>query len=223
VYVAIGVTLEGRKEVLGLWTSANEGAKFWLSILTELRNRGVKDIFIACVDGLKGFPQAIESVFPQAQVQLCIVHLVRASLNYVSWKDRKQVAAALKPIYRAVDAEQARQELYRFVEVWGAKYQAIGKLWREQWERVVPFFAFAPEIRKVIYTTNAVESLHMSLRKVIKNRGSFPSEESALKLLFLALRNASKKWETIQYWREALNQFEILWGDRLRAALSAAA
>jgi putative transposase len=171
VYVAIGVTLEGRKEVLGLWTSANEGAKFWLSILTELRNRGVKDIFIACVDGLKGFPQAIESVFPQAQVQLCIVHLVRASLNYVSWKDRKQVAAALKPIYRAVDAEQARQELYRFVEVWGAKYQAIGKLWREQWERVVPFFAFAPEIRKVIYTTNAVESLHMSLRKVIKNRG----------------------------------------------------
>jgi putative transposase len=223
VYVAIGVTLEGRKEVLGLWTSASEGAKFWLSILNELKSRGVKDIFIACVDGLKGFPQAIESVFPHAQVQLCIVHLVRASLRYVSWKDRKQVAADLKPIYRAATAEQARAELDGFSERWGAKYQAIGKLWRDQWERVIPFFAFPPEIRKVIYTTNAVESLHMSLRKIIKNRGSFPSEESALKLLFLALRNVSAKWETVQSWREALNQFEILWGDRLRAALSAAA
>lgn len=223
VYVAIGVTLEGRKEVLGLWTSANEGAKFWLSILNELRNRGVKDIFIACVDGLKGFPQAIESVFPQAQVQLCIVHLVRASLNYVNWKDRKHVAADLKPIYRAATAEQARAELDSFAERWGTKYQAIGKLWREQWERVIPFFAFAPEIRKVIYTTNAVESLHMSLRKIIKNRGSFPSEESAIKLLYLALRNASAKWETVQGWREALNQFEILWGERLRSALAAAA
>jgi len=223
VYVAIGVSMEGRKEVLGLWTSSSEGAKFWLSILTELRHRGVKDIFIACVDGLKGFPQAIESVFPQAQVQLCIVHLVRASLNYVNWKDRKQVAAALKPIYRAANVAQAGQELESFIEVWGAKYQAIGKLWREQWERIIPFFAFAPEIRKVIYTTNAVESLHMSLRKVIKNRGSFPSEESALKLLYLALRNVSSKWETIQHWRQALNQFEILWGDRLRKALNAAA
>jgi len=223
VYVAIGVTLEGRKEVLGLWTSASEGAKFWLSILTELRNRGVRDIFIACVDGLKGFPQAIESVFPQAQVQLCIVHLVRASLNYVNWKDRKQVAADLKPIYRAATVEQARQELDLFRERWGGKYQAIGKLWSEQWERVIPFFAFAPEIRKVIYTTNAVESLHMSLRKIIKNRGSFPSEESALKLLYLALRNASAKWQTVQDWRLALNHFEILWGDRLRTALGTAA
>jgi putative transposase len=223
VYVAVGVTMEGRKEVLGLWTNANEGAKFWLAILTELRNRGVKDIFIACVDGLKGFPQAIESVFPQAQVQLCIVHLVRASLNYVNWKDRKQVAAALKPIYRAATAEQAREELESFTVKWGAKYQAIGKLWREQWERVIPFFAFPPEIRKVIYTTNAVESLHMSLRKIIKNRGSFPNEESALKLLYLALRKASGKWETLQRWREALNQFEILWGERMRTAQGAAA
>jgi putative transposase len=222
VYVAIGVTLEGKKEVLGLWTSASEGAKFWLSILTELRHRGVRDIFIACVDGLKGFPQAIESVFPQAQVQLCIVHLVRASLNYVNWKDRKQVAADLKPIYRAATVGQAREELDRFLERWGGKYQAIGKLWREQWERVIPFFAFAPEIRKVIYTTNAVESLHMSLRKIIKNRCSFPSEDSALKLLCLALRNASAKWETVQHWRQALNQFEILWGDRLRVALGTA-
>ena len=153
------------------------------------------------------------SIFPQAQVQLCIVHLVRASLNYVSWKDRKEVAAALKPIYRAANVEQAGEELDSFISVWGSKYQAIGRLWREQWERVIPFFAFAPEIRKVIYTTNAVESLHMSLRKVIKNRGSFPSEESALKLLFMALRNVSAKWDTVQNWRQALNQFEILWGD----------
>jgi putative transposase len=223
VYVVIGVSMEGRKEVLGLWTSASEGAKFWLSILNELRGRGVKDILIACVDGLKGFPQAIESVFPHAQVQLCIVHLVRASLNYVNWKDRKQVAADLKPVYRAATAEQARQELDRFVEKWGKKYPAIGRLWNEQWERVTPFFAFTPEIRKVVYTTNAVESLHMSLRKVIKNRGSFPSEESALKLLYLALRKASAKWQTVQGWREALNQFEILHGERLRAALAMAA
>jgi putative transposase len=183
----------------------------------------VKDIFIACVDGLKGFPQAIESVFPQAQVQLCIVHLVRASLKYVSWKDRKQVAADLKLIYRAATVEQAQQELENFIAHWGAKYQAIGKLWREQWQRVIPLFAFPEEIRKVIYTTNAVESLHMSLRKIIKNRGSFPNEDSAIKLLYLALRNASAKWEAIQHWRQALNQFEILWGDRLRQAQGAAA
>jgi putative transposase len=223
VHVAIGVSMEGRKEVLGMWTNANEGAKFWLSVLTDLRGRGVKDILIACVDGLKGFPQAIESVFPQAQVQLCIVHLVRASLNYVNWKDRKQAAADLKPIYRAAAAEQAREELDLFEEKWGKKYPAIGRLWKEQWERVIPFFAFTPEIRKVIYTTNAIESLHMSLRKVIKNRGSFPNEDSALKLLYLALRNASAKWQTVQGWREALNQFEILHGDRLRKALSTAA
>ena len=141
----------------------------------------------------------------------------------MSWKDRKEVAAALKPIYRAANVEHAGEELDSFISVWGAKYQAIGRLWREQWERVIPFFAFAPEIRKVIYTTNAVESLHMSLRKVIKNRGSFPSEESALKLLFMALRNVSAKWETVQNWRQALNQFEILWGERLRKALSTAA
>jgi putative transposase len=154
---------------------------------------------------VEGFPQAIESVFPQAQVQLCIVHLVRASLNYVNWKDPKQVAADLKPINRAATVGQAGEELDRFMERWGGKYQAIGKLWREQWERVILFFAFPPEIRKVIYTTNAVESLRMSLRKIIKNRGSFPSEDSALKLLYLALRNASVKWETVQHWRQALN------------------
>jgi putative transposase len=218
VYVALGVDLEGRKDVLGLWTSASEGAKFWLSVLTELRNRGVKDLFIVCVDGLKGFPQAIEAVYPQAQVQYCIVHMVRTSLNYVNWKERKRVAADLKPIYRAATVEQAEAALAEFAEVWGAKYQAIVKLWRDNWSRVIPFFAFPPEVRKVIYTTNAVESLHMSLRKIIKNRGSFPNEEAALKLLYLGLRNVVAKWETVQHWKSALNQFEIRWGDRIRAA-----
>jgi len=218
VYVAMGVDLEGQKDVLGLWCSANEGSKFWLSVLTDLKNRGVKDMLIVCVDGLKGFPQAIEAVFPLAQVQLCMVHLVRASLNYVNWKERKQVATDLKPIYRAATAEEAEMNLDGFIAKWGHKYKAIGKLWKENWERVIPFFAFPEEVRKVIYTTNAVEGLHRGLRKIIKNRGSFPSEEAALKLLYLALQNISQKWETVQHWREALNQFEILWGDRIRAA-----
>jgi len=221
VYVAIGVDLEGHKDVLGLWTSANEGSKFWLSVLTELKNRGVKDMLIVCVDGLKGFPQAIETVFPHAQVQLCIVHLVRASLNYVNWKERKQVAADLKPIYRAATELEAEMNLERFIVTWGHKYKAIGKLWKDNWERVIPFFAFPEEVRKVIYTTNAVEALNRGLRKIIKNRGSFPSEEAALKLLYLALQNISAKWETVQHWREALNQFEILWGERIRAAQKA--
>ena len=220
VYVAIGVDLEGRKEVLGLWTSANEGAKFWLAVLTELRNRGLKDVLIACVDGLKGFPQAIESIFPEARIQLCIVHLVRASLNYVGWKERKKVAADLKAIYRAPTERQAEQELTEFMARWGDKYQAIGRLWKDNWERIVPFFDFPPEVRRVIYTTNAVESLHMSLRKIIKTRGSFPSEEAALKLLYLALRNASAKWESLQYWKQALNHFQMLWGERIEAALN---
>jgi hypothetical protein len=183
---ALGITLEGRKDVQGLWTSATEGAKFWMNVLTELRNRGVKDIYLVCLDGLKGFPQAIEAVFPKAQVQLCIVHLVRASLNYVSWQDRKQVVAHLKPIYRAATAGEAVQQLGEFESQW-SKYPAIARLWREQWEHVIPFFAFPPEVRKVVYTTNAVESLHMSLRKVIQTRGSFPNEEAAFKLLYLAL------------------------------------
>ena len=220
VYVAIGVDLEGRKEVLGLWTSANEGAKFWLGVLTELKNRGVRDVLIVCIDGLKGFPQAIESVFPEARIQLCIVHLVRASLNYVSWKERRRVAADLKAIYRAATERQAEQELMEFIGRWGDKYQAIGKLWKDNWERVIPFFEFPPDVRRVIYTTNAVESLHMSLRKIIKTRGSFPSEDAALKLLYLALRNASAKWETIQHWKEALNYFQMLWSERIQAALN---
>jgi putative transposase len=220
VYVAMGIGLDGQKDVLGLWTSSNEGAKFWLGVLTELKNRGVKEILIACVDGLKGFPHAIESVFPQAVVQLCIVHLVRASLNYVNWKERKQVAADLKDIYRAATATQAELELNTFQSRWGSKYQAIGKLWKENWARVIPFFDFPAEVRKVIYTTNAVESLHMSLRKIIKTRGSFPSEEAAIKLLYLALRNVIQKWDTVQGWKQALNHFEMLWGDRIQAALN---
>jgi len=210
VYVCIGVDMDGRKDVLGLWTSGNEGAKFWLGVLTELKNRGVRDVLIACVDGLKGFPQAIESVFPETRVQLCIVHLVRASLNYVNWKERKQVAADLKLIYRAATEAQAEQELKEFTAKWGSKYQAIGRLWKENWARVIPFFEFPAEVRRVIYTTNAVESLHMSLRKIIKTRGSFPSEEAAMKLLYLALRNVIAKWETIQHWKAALNHFQIL-------------
>jgi putative transposase len=221
VYVALGVDLEGKKDVLGLWTSGNEGSKFWLSVLTELKNRGVKDMLIVCVDGLRGFPQAIEAVFPMAQVQLCIVHLVRASLKYVGWKERKQVAAELKPIYRAATAAEAEKSLEEFIATWGNKYRAIGKLWKENWERVIPFFAFPEEVRKVIDTTNAVEALNRGLRKIIKTRGSFPSEEAALKLLYLALQNMSEKWETVQGCRAALNQFEILWGDRIRTAQGA--
>jgi putative transposase len=222
VYVAVGIDLEGRKDVLGLWTSNNEGAKFWLGVLTELKNRGVKDVLIVCIDGLKGFPQAIEAVFPQARVQLCIVHMVRASLNYVPWKERKFVAADLKAIYRAGSERQAAKELDEFVAKWGGKYQAIGKLWKEHWDRVSPFFEFPAEVRRMIYTTNAVESLHMTLRKIIKTRGSFPSEEAALKLLYLALRNVTAKWEAIQHWKQALNQFEVLWGERIRAAIARA-
>ena len=219
VYVAIGIDLEGRKDVLGLWTSANEGAKFWLQVLTELRNRGVKDVFIACVDGLKGFPQAIEAVFPQAQVQLCIVHLVRASLNYVTWTERKEVARDLKEVYRATTEEAARQALEEFAAKWDGKYPTIAALWRRQWARVIPFFAFPAEIRKIIYTTNAVESLNMSLRKVLKPRVAFPSEEAALKVMYLALRNVIKKWERPLHWKAALTRFTLLWEGRIQAAM----
>ena len=215
VYVAIGVTMEGNKEVLGLWTSANEGAKFWLQVLTEIRNRGVNDVFIACIDGLKGFPEAIETVFPKATVQLCIVHLVRHSLTYVSWKLRKKVASDLRAIYTAPTAEAAEIALNEFAAKWDQTLPTISQVWRRNWSRVIPFFQFPAEIRKVVYTTNAIESLNMSLRKIIKNRASFPNEESALRLLYLALRNHSKKWGAIQYWREALNRFQILWPDRM--------
>lgn len=220
VFVAIGVDEEGQKDVLGLWSAAHEGAKFWLSVMTELKNRGLRDVYIVCTDGLRGFPQAIETVFPQAQVQTCIVHLLRASLNYVSWKERKTVAADLKPIYKAPTAEAAQEALDEFRAKW-PKHQVVAEVWAKNWERVIPFFQFPEEIRKVIYTTNAVESLHMSLRKVTKNRGSFPNEEAAFKLLYLALRNVSKKWSTVQGWREAMRQFEIVFPSRREAARAA--
>jgi putative transposase len=216
IYVAIGVKLDGDKEVLGLWAGQAEGAKFWLQVVTELKNRGVQDIFIACVDGLKGLPQAIETMFPKAEVQLCIVHLVRNCLNYVSWKERKTVAADLKPIYRAATSEDAWLQLQAFAEKWDGRYPSISQIWRRNWDQVTPFFAYPAEIRKVIYTTNAVESLNMSLRKVIKTRGSFPNEEAALKLLYLALERVAKKWtRPVQDWKAALNRFAILYEDRL--------
>jgi putative transposase len=217
VYVAIGINLEGCKEVLGLWTSAQEGAKFWLQVLTEMQSRGVRDIFIACVDGLKGFPEAIEAVFKETQVQLCIVHLVRHSLNYVSWKQRRTVAADLRPIYTSPTAEAAAIALDAFAAKWDATHPTISQVWRRNWDRIIPFFAFPAEIRKIIYTTNAIESLNRGLRKIIKTRGSFPNEEAAIRLLYLAIRNHSKKWSSVQGWREALNYFQLLWPDRMPA------
>ena len=216
VYLALGVNLEGLKEVLGLWTAETEGAKFWLQVVTDLKNRGVKDIFIACVDGLKGFPEAIETIFPETQVQLCIVHMVRHSLNYVSWKQRKEVAADLKTIYSASTIEEAEFNLEQFENKWNASHAAIGKSWRRNWERITPLFSYPPDIRKAIYTTNAIESVNMSLRKVTKNRGSFPNDAAMLKLLYLALQNISKKWTMpIRNWKSALNQFTIIFEDRM--------
>ncbi|HET6177095.1 MAG TPA: IS256 family transposase [Candidatus Sulfotelmatobacter sp.] len=218
IHVAIAVNLAGHKEVLGLWAAQNEGAKFWLQVLTELQNRGVKDIFIACVDGLKGFPEVIESVYPRAEVQICIVHMIRASLSYVNWKQRKPVAADLRQIYQAATAQDASEQLDAFAQKWDGQCPMVSQIWRRHWDRITPFLAYPAEIRKVIYTTNAVESLNMSLRKIIKMRGSFPNEEAALKLLYLALRNASKKWTMpIQNWTAALNRFSILWPDRMPA------
>src|SRR3979411_2061824 len=218
IYLAIGVTIEGYKEVLGLWIAQTEGAKFWLQVVTELKNRGVSNIFIACVDGLKGFPEAIESVFPQTEVQLCIVHLVRHSLNYVGWKQRKEVAADLKLIYTAATEVEAEQRLAEFSLKWDEKFPMVAKSWRSNWTRVIPFFAHPPEIRKIIYTTNAIESLNMSLRKVTKARGSFPNDEAVSKLLFLALRNIAKKWTMpVHAWKDALNRFAIIYENRLPA------
>jgi len=215
IYVAIGVNMQGTKEVLGLWASQAEGAKFWLQVLTEMRNRGLADIFIVCVDGLKGFPEAIETVFPEAQVQLCVVHQVRASLNAVSWKLRKQVAADLKLVYQASTVADAELRLDEFAAKWDASYPTISQMWRRNWDHLTPFFAYPVDIRKVIYTTNAVESLNMSLRKVIKTRGSFPNQEAAMKLLYLALEHIAKKWTMpIRNWKAALQRFAILLGDR---------
>jgi len=215
-YLAIGVRLDGIKDVLGIWIDKEEGAKFWLKVITELRNRGLKDILIACIDGLKGFPEAIESVFPNTRIQLCIVHMVRNSLRYVSYKDRKMVVADLKDIYQALTEEQAMDALKTFEQKWGTRYPMIAKSWYANWERLNTFFAYPQEIRRIIYTTNAIESLNSSLRKVTKNRGSFPNDDAGIKLLYMAIRNIIKKWTMpLQNWGSAVNQMSIIFEGRI--------
>ena len=214
VYVALAYNSDGEKDVLGLWIEQTEGAKFWLRVVNELKTRGVNDILIAVVDGLKGFPEAINSVYPQTLVQTCIVHLIRNSLAFVAWKDRKAILPSIKAIYRAESADAAALRLAEFEAEWGKRYPAIGQIWRNAWEHVVPFFAFAPSIRKMIYTTNAVEALHRSLRKIIKTRGSFPTDEAALKLLYLAIKNAGLHWRRPVEWTAAMGQFAIHFGAR---------
>lgn len=215
IHLALGVNLAGTKELLGMWMTQNESAKFWLSVLTELNNRGLKDIYIACCDGLTGFPDAIEAVFPKTQVQLCIVHLVRNSLSYVSYKDRKAVAADLKLIYSASTEAEAEQNLVLFAETWDKHYPTISKSWMTHWNRIIPFFAFPHEIRRAIYTTNAIESMNMTLRKVLKSHRAFPTDESALKVIYLAMHNIAKKWTMpIRDWKPALNQFAIVYQER---------
>ena len=216
VYLALGVLPDGTRDVLGIWIEQTEGAKFWLKVFNDLRNRGVGDILIAVVDGLKGLSEAIETAFPRTTVQTCIVHLIRNSLDYASWKDRKAVAAALRPIYTAATVQAAEAALNEFSDgPWGKKHSTIVQSWRRAWEHVIPFFAFPPEVRRVIYTTNVIESLHMQLRKIIKNRGHFPNDDAATKLLWLALRNITAgKVRSTREWKMAMNQFAVLYGDR---------
>src|SRR6056297_2411565 len=216
VYLALGVLPDGTRDVLGIWIEQTEGAKFWLKVFNDLKTRGVNDILIAVVDGLKGLAEAIEATFPRTTVQTCIVHLIRNSLHYASWKDRKTVAAALRPIYTAANAEAAQAALEAFdAGPWGAKYPTIAQSWQRAWSHVIPFFAFPPAVRRVIYTTNAIESLHMQLRKIIKTRGHFPSDEAATKLLWLALRNVlANEVRSVLKWREAMTQFAVMYGDR---------
>ena len=216
IYLAFGVNLHGLKEVLGMWAAEAEGAKFWMQVATELKNRGVQDIFIACVDGLRGFPEAIEAVFPHTQVQLCMVHLVRHSLSYVSHKDRKAVADGLKEVYQAATVAEAERQLAHFEEAWDASYPVIARSWRANWARVVPMFSYPAEIRRAVYTTNTIESLNMTLRKVSKNRSLFPNDEAVFKLMYLALRNISRRWTMpIPNWSGAMNQFAILYEGRV--------
>jgi putative transposase len=215
VYLVLGVTMEGQKELLGMWMSEHEGAKFWLTVFTELHNRGMKDCFIACVDGLTGLPEAIETVFPHTRVQLCMVHLVRNSLKYVSYKHRKAVATDLKAIYGAATEAEAEFNLELFAEKWDQQYPTISKSWRTQWARVIPLFAFSEDIRKVIYTTNAIESVNMTLRKVTRNHRIFPSDEAVYKVLYLAMRNIAKRWTMpLRDWKPALNRFAIEFSGR---------
>jgi putative transposase len=215
IYLALAINMDGHKELLGLWIAENEGAKFWMTILTELQTRGVKDVFIACVDGLTGFDEAIEAVFPFTKVQLCIVHMVRNSLKYVSWKDRQAVARDLKAIYRSITAEEAERALEAFAEQWDGKYPTISKSWRSHWDRIIPLFDYPDEIRRVIYTTNAIESLASVIRKAIKNRKIFPNDASAIKLVYLAIVQASRRWTMpIRNWKAALNRFAIEYEGR---------
>jgi putative transposase len=218
MYVALGVNMQGRKELLGLWLGEAEGAKFWLSCLTDLKNRGLKDIFISCMDGLSGFAEALRTAYPQAKVQLCIVHLVRAALKYVTDKDSDQVIVDLKKIYQAATVVEAEAALESFAEAWGEKYPTIVKQWRLKWPDIAAMFEFPPAIRKAIYTTNAIESVNSVIRKFTRNRKQYPNEESALKLVYLAIHEASKKWTLpIPKWREALNHFAIMFEDRMPA------
>lgn len=220
VYLAIGITCAGDKEILGLWIEQTEGAKFWLKVMNEVKARGTEDLMIAVVDGLKGFPEAITSLFPDCVVQTCIVHLIRYSMQFASWKERKALAKALKPIYSAASAEAAAAELDAFEQgPWGEKYPAVTASWRRRWEEVIPFFAFSPEVRRIIYTTNAIESLHSQVRKAIRNKGHFPSDEAATKLIYLALRNIAKKWKRPpKEWHAAKTQLAIQFGDRFTLA-----
>jgi putative transposase len=215
LYLALGVTLDGERDVLGMWFQETEGAKFWMQVLNDLKQRGVRDILIACVDGLKGFPEAIEAIFPKTTVQTCIVHLIRASLRYVPRREREQVARELKPIYTAKDADQAQAELEAFDEKWGGRFPVITQAWLNAWEYVIPFLAFPPEVRRVIYTTNAIEALNRQLRKAIKTKGHFPNEDAARKLIYLAIQNAVPQWTRTRGWTKALLAFKIHFGDRL--------
>lgn len=218
VYLALGISLEGKKEVLGMWLETTEGAKFWLKVINELKNRGIADTFIVCCDGLKGFPEAIEAVFPRTIVQTCIVHLIRSSTRFVAYVNRKKLCADLRRVYSADTEDAALAALAAFEKTWGERYPMVGQAWRTNWERVRPFFAFPHEVRKLIYTTNAIESLNSTLRKVVRVRGHFPNEEAAVKLLYLVIRNVEKKWtRQPMYWNRALNQFAIMFEGRLPA------
>jgi transposase-like protein len=220
IYLALGVLPDGTRDILGLWIENTEGAKFWMKVFNDLKTRGVADILIAVTDGLKGIGEALSAVFPATTLQTCIVHLIRNSLEYASWRDRKLLAAALRPVYTAVSVEAAAQALDEFERsAWGQKYPTVTASWRRAWDRVIPFFAFPPAVRRVIYTTNAIESIHSQLRKIIKTRGHFPSDEAATKLIWLALRNITADWgRAAKEWREAMNQFAILYEERFTAA-----
>jgi len=214
-YLAVGVSLEGEREILGLWWQDTEGARFWLAVLNDLHQRGVKDVLIACVDGLTGFPDAIAAVFPQAWVQTCIVHMIRASMRYVSWQDRKRLMPDLRSVYGAPNAEEAARQLELFDEKWGERYPMIAEQWRTRWEHIIPFMALPADLRRVVYTTNAIEGLNRQVRKAIKTRGHFPDEQAATKLIYLALIRAEAKWQRVMRWPSALRALRIHFGDRI--------